>query len=366
MTESASTKRGSPSILVIRRDNIGDLVCTTPLIHALRQKFPQGDISVLVTSYVAPILKNNPDVDQVYFYTKLKHRGDASSAGRVIWNRMALMARLRRRRFDYAIIGGARFLPRGLRLARLIRPRHIIGFTEAGRRGIRHIDMGVPYTLPHPLHEVEDVFRLLQPLGIEGAPSPMRVYPDAASVAAAAFAARGLARSHVIGVHVSARKTTNRWPAENFITLIRALHRRYDASFMLFWSPGSASNPLHPGDDEKAQAILAGLPGVPVLPFATERLEDLMAGLACCHQVICSDGGALHIAAALGKPIVCFFGKSEASRWYPWAVPHQLLQPASNEASDVAPAQAEAAFIKLMQQSGTHMPSSAPVDHGAV
>lgn len=343
--------------LVIRRDNIGDLVCTTPLVHALRGRYPRGRICFLVNSYNRPVVENNPDIDAVYDYTKAKHRDRGESLLGVYWRRMRLMHALRRERFDYAIIAGAHFLPRALGLARAVRPRHIVGFTEPGRRGVGHIDVGVPYTLPHPMHEVEDVFRLLRPFGIEGPPPPMRVHPAAAAAAEAALAARGLARTHVIGVHVSARKTSNRWPAERFVALIRALHRRYGASFMLFWSPGSASNPRHPGDDEKAQAILAGLQGLPVLPFATEQLDRLMAGLACCHQVICSDGGALHIAAALGKPIVCFFGKSDATRWYPWGVPHQLLQPESNEVGDIEPAQAEAAFVKLLARSEAVAPS---------
>ena len=349
--------------LVIRRDNIGDLVCTTPLIHALRARFPDDRLCVLVNSYNRPVVENNPDIDAVYDYTKGKHRGEGESLIGVHWRRLRMLLALRRERFDYAIIAGAHFLPRVLGLARMVRPRHILGFTEPGRHGVRHIDMGVPYTLPHPMHEVEDVFRLLQPFGIEGVPPPMRVYPAAAAKASAEAALAGakLPRGHIIGVHVSARKTSNRWPAENFIALIRALHRRYDAGFMLFWSPGSASNPHHPGDDEKAQAIIDGLHGVPVLPFATERLDQLMAGLGCCHRVICSDGGALHIAAALGKPVLCFFGKSEATRWYPWGVPYQLLQPPGKEVSDIEPGQAEAAFIQLLEQSGASA-SSMPVD----
>ena len=52
--------------------------------------------------------------------------------------------------------------------------------------------------------------------------------------------------------------------------------------------------------------------------------------------MICSDGGAMHVAAALGKPIVCFFGNSDATLWRPWGVPYALLQPASREVTEVA------------------------------
>src|SRR3989304_5858745 len=60
-------------VLFIRRDNIGDLICTTPAIHALREKFPAAKIGVLVNSYNADAVAGNPDVDEVYVYEKAKH-----------------------------------------------------------------------------------------------------------------------------------------------------------------------------------------------------------------------------------------------------------------------------------------------------
>ena len=79
-----------------------------------------------------------------------------------------------------------------------------------------------------------------------------------------------------------------------------------------------------------------------------ERLEALIAGLSVCERVICSDGGAMHIAAALGKPILCFFGNSGATRWRPWGVPHVLLQPPSLNAADVSVEQAHAGYERLL------------------
>jgi heptosyltransferase-3 len=338
------------SILVIRRDNIGDLVCTTPMIRALRQRFPKARLCVLVTSYNRQVVENNPDIDAVYAYMKAKHREKGQNVIGVYWNRMQLMLDLRRQRFDYAIIGGATFLRRALRLARMIRPRHIVGFTEQGKRGVRHIDTGVPYTLPHPMHEVEDIFRLLEPLGIKSPPPPMRVYPTEASLAQvdAAFREKHLPMEQVVGVHISSRKPLNRWPAGKFIELIQRLSQTRHATFMLLWSPGSASNPRHPGDDEKAEQIMNACNGIPILAYPTDRLDQLMAGLARCHSVICGDGGAMHIAAALHKPILCLFGSSDKTRWYPWGTEYILLQPASRNAADISLDEAVNGFAQLL------------------
>ena len=344
------SETAAPSILVIRRDNIGDLVCTTPLIHALREHFPKARVCVLVNSYNRPVVENNPDIDTVYAYMKTKHREPGQSVLGVLWKRLLLMRELRRQRFDYAIIAGAHFLPRALGLARAIKPKHLIGFTEPGKRGVEYIDTGVPYTLPQPLHETQDIFRLLAPLGIHGEPPAMRVFPSTPVSAQAQQALRekGLAADNVIGVHISARKPLNRWPAENFADLIRRLHRTHGAGFMLFWSPGSASNPRHPGDDEKAQQIMDELKDVPILAYPTDRLDQLIAGLALCRAVVCSDGGAMHIAAALCKPILCFFGKSEKTRWYPWKAEHVLLQPPSLNVADIGVDEAVRAFGQLL------------------
>ncbi len=338
-------------ILVIRRDNIGDLVCTTPMFAALRARFPAAKIAALVNSYNVAVLEHNPDIDEVYAYTKAKHRPAGKSVAAVYWDRLRLFARLRREHFDYAIIAGAHFLPRALRLARWIRPRHIIGFTEAGKPGIEHIDTPVAYSLDHPMHESEDIFRVLAPLGITGHPPPLTLIASAAETASArsVLASAAIpATAQIIGVHISARKPTQRWPAERFIALIRLLAQEPSRAFMLFWSPGDENNPLHPGDDSKASAIMEALRDVPIVAYPTHQLRELIAGLSLCDQVICSDGGAMHLAAGLGKPILCFFGRSDATRWYPWGVPHVLLQPATQEVTDISVAEAAAGFQSLL------------------
>jgi hypothetical protein len=75
------TRMNPEKILVIRRDNIGDLVCTTPLIHALRTRFPKARLDLLVNSYNAPLLVGHPDVDHLYVYTKAKHRENGECIG---------------------------------------------------------------------------------------------------------------------------------------------------------------------------------------------------------------------------------------------------------------------------------------------
>lgn len=327
------------SFLVVRRDNIGDLVCTTPLLHALRTRFPKAHIYALVNSYNAPALQNNPDIDGIFAYTKAKHRPRDVTLFSLYWQRMQMFLRMRRMCFDYAILSSPRFSPRSLRLARLAGAQHIIGFNDPNETEKRGLDIAVPYTLEKPLHEVEDIFRLLEPLGIRGEPPQVRVFPGKENLERAQRTLRSLARPNdkpIIGIHISARKISQRWPSENFTRLIQCLWEEHHVSFLLFWSPGSNTNPLHPGDDEKAKEIVEKLSGIPILAYASEQLPQLIAGLSLCDVIVCSDGGAMHLAAGLNKPIVCFFGKSDQARWHPWGVPYILCQPPSLDVKDIS------------------------------
>jgi len=355
VSEQTTTKgRGdnvpkSPSILVIRRDNIGDLLLTTPMFEALRQKFPSAHLAALVNSYNRPILEGNPFLDEVYCYAKAKHVDRWSVPG-VLWRRLGMLRRLRRRRFDYVILPNGGPAPRSLRPARWAAPQHIIGYVTPQSEP-KSIDLPVWWTRDRALHEVEVAFRLLAPLGIEGPPPRrLQLVPNQEKVAQARASLPAEVASGsgpLVALHISSRKEQQRWPVAYFSNLARRLHLDYEARFLLFWSPGDQSNPQHPGDDKKAEELLSQMEGLPVAPMVTEELPDLISGLTLADCAVLSDGGAMHIAAALGKPLVCFFGNSGSQRWHPWGVAHQILQKESRDVSDITVDEAVAAFARL-------------------
>lgn len=335
-----SVSRGASKqrILVVRRDNIGDLVCTTPLISALRRRFPDAWIGALVNSYNAPVLRGNPDIDEVFAYRKLKHQEVNDTLLANLRMRYRLIAGLRRKKLDYAVLAGN--AARAKWLVRMLGAKAVVGPAAAPEGGTPAAE---------GLHEVEITFRLGQAFGIDGIPPPPSVVPDAARVdrVRTAIAERLPDASTLFGVHISARKPSQRWPIERFAELIRAITRHSGAGVLLFWSPGPGNDSRHPGDDEKARTLELELRSLPVLPVATRDLGDLIAGLSLCSTVVCSDGGAMHLAAALRQPIVCLFGRSEAARWHPWGVPHVLLQPGSRDVRDIGIAEVLEALGRL-------------------
>jgi len=338
-------------ILFIRRDNIGDLVCTTPLFRAVRQAFPEARLCALVNSYNAGVVANHPDLDEVYVYTKAKHRQAGESLLGVMWRRLRLYRRLRQERFDYAIAVGAGYFPHAVKFAKAARPKHIISFLEAGKPADPVVDIGLPRTPGELLHEAADVFRLLAPLGIHGQPPALSVPVDAALRAelASRIPADGRRR---VAVHLSAREASRRWPGESYRALIDGLlaqgHR-----VLLLWAPGKPDDPRHPGDDAFAAPLLSHWPDAAVSPCPTHTLAELIATLALADLAVCSDGGALHLAAAVGLPVAGLFEhlSHKTERWYPWGVPHEVLTSGSAErwqVEHIAPAQVLAACARLL------------------
>lgn len=312
-------------ILVIRRDNIGDLVCTTPIFTALRAAYPSARICALTNTYNAAVLAGNAAVDAVYVYTKAKHRRGQGVLS-IYFARTLLFLRLRQERFDIAIVAGSNFSRHGLRSARLARVRQILGCAPPDPK--TRLPANYVALPPRRDHEVENVFALLAPLGIAGEPPKLCMMAPIDAVARMRNALPP-ANEVTIGVHLSAREAANQWPVANFVELIRTLNRRAGRRFVLFWSPGASDDPLYPGDGEKVAAVQAAVLGAAVTPVATPSIEDLVGALALCDRVIACDSGAVHLAAALQKPIVGLYCDAKVTQWRPWRVPHRVVAAAT-------------------------------------
>jgi len=301
----------APRILILRRDNIGDLACTTPLIAALRAQLPGSWLGALVTTYNAAVLARNPALDEVFVYEKLKHR--SGGLLRHLQARLSQTAQLRARRLGCVLVPASS--PQSLKLAHSLKPAQVVSAAPAGGED---------------KHEVERSYEVGRKIGLRGKPGPLRVYPDPQRQAA--LRAR-LGEGPLVAVHISARRPAQRWPLERYAALIANLSSRQRV--MLLWAPGARGDPRHPGDDEEAAELRGSLEPGGAVPVPTPDLETLIAALSLADRVVCPDGGAMHLAAALGKPVVALFGDSPVERWRPWGVPHRVLRPDSHNLVDL-------------------------------
>jgi len=314
-------------ILVIRRDNIGDLVCTTPLLRELRRQLPDVVLEVLATRYNEAVLAGNPDINALHYYIKAKHRKNDSLV-RIYIARFVLLLRLYSKKYDLALLPGDASKS-AMRLARWIRPKRVVSQSAT-------IDFA---------HEVERCCSLLPMIGLSYASPP----PLVCSTGTYSASLKKTGRV-IVGVHISARKPSQQWDQRHFLSLMRKIHDSDpETAFLLLWSPGSRSNPLHPGDDEKAEAIVSEAGEIPLTPVSTTNLSQLISAIAQCDRFICADGGAMHIAAGLGKPIVALFGKSDARRWHPWGVPYRLLQAEDMDVASIGVNHVCAEYMNLIE-----------------
>lgn len=342
-------------ILIIRRDNIGDLILTTPLIAALRSAQPDATIDILVNSYCAPVLAGNPHLDSVHVYDKGHHRGNKSLI-QAYWERIKLLFQLRRKQYDSIIIAKPNVEKRPYQLAKIVGAKHIYGLVASG--AVYENLISNPIHVPANIHHVAEIsFQIAKEFGANGPCGETQIFPDQRLVQSAKNnLVKKLGNTDkTVAIQISSRKIKQRWQIEKFAELMQRLHDRSGCVFQVYWSPGSVDNPMHPGDDENAlhlQSLLGN--SFPAIFCRTQSVAELTASLSTNDFMVTSDGGALHIGAALGLPIVCFFGNSEAARWHPWKVPYELLECNTADVRDISVDAAINAYDRLLCQLSQH------------
>jgi heptosyltransferase-2 len=292
------------NILVVRTDKIGDVVLTTAALRALRKKFPAAKISVLLSPNTRDLVEGNPDVDRVLFDDKAgSHRG---------MGYLRLIRDIRRCHFDLAIVYHTKKRMNFLCWAAGIPVR--LGYKNE-KFGFL---LNVPLLDDRPLgkkHEVRYCLDVLEKLGITDAPSVLHVPTRAHNDAWADNWMRrcGLSPGHgLIAVSPSASCPTRRWPVIRFIELIPALQSRFKAPVVIV---GGAEGRL------MAEEIQRAVPG-PIYNLTGETtLGQLASLLKRCKLLVSNDSGPVHLAAALGTPVVSIFTRNQPGinpeRWKP-------------------------------------------------
>jgi heptosyltransferase III len=313
------------NILIIRRDNIGDLLCTTPLLRGLKDQLKVSRLDVVTNSYVAPVLKGSHFIDHLYIYHKLKH--GHTSFLKAAFERFRLIFNLRKNHYDYILA----FDHRALNLTRFLRKTKVL--------------MAIQDWADQT--EVERAWELGQRIGLKGLPGSLALPLYSSS--------SDIKNTQILGIHISARRVRQQYPISQWINLIRALHD-LDTTliFHVFWSPGDSKSPMHPGDDDKALILKEELKDLPVKFISTPTLESLIECIQRCCSMIMADGGAMHIAAALNRPIIALFGDSNPKRWRPWGVPYKILQNNTKDVKDIEPSKIIDAWLNLINSTSTH------------
>lgn len=311
-----------PNILIIRLGLLGDMMCTTPMLEAVKTHFPKGRLCLLSNEYNRPVIARNPFVDQIYTYihTKDRHRNPRSGLFASLLDAWRLKRSLKRERFDWIVVCNGGFNKPSVRIAQGLGAKIISATREDGSYEY-HIDYPLSGLLAEPIeHEVVRTFRLLAPLGIGPnlLPRHLTLSPDPTALTAAKEYSQSTPEQPLIAIHISARDPRREWPVSRFTKLLREIYQSLPARFWIIYTPSDA---------ERAQSLHREIEDIPHQLIAPIDTEALIATISLAGLVVCQEGGILHLAAGLQVPTVGLFENTpeKVLGWYPWGCMHRLV-----------------------------------------
>ena len=338
-------------ILLVRLGSLGDLVHAVPVAAALRERHPAARIDWLVDARYAAVLDLLPIIDRRIVISpsglaaradRPGHPGDRRFSG--LRGVVGAIREPRRQQYDAAV--DLQGLIKSAVLARASGARRVLGFE---REQLRERQASLFYTETCPFREPEGsrhncqvwgeasasrvppsqvwgeasaspkprrhvVFKNLSVLPALDTPVPVTPrFPLAIPVSPALEAFRetlgATGRDGFALLNPGAAWPNKRWPAERFGKVASALRARHGLASVVSWGPG---------EEGLARAVAAASDGA-ALSAPPTRVADLLAFAAEARLVVSGDTGPLHLAAAVGTPIVALFGPTDPDRNGPWA-----------------------------------------------
>lgn len=290
-------------ILVRAVNWVGDAVMTTPAIGAIRERFPQAEIALLANPLVSQLFLSHPWIDRVITF-------DRNGAHRGLSGKFRLAKELRKEAFDAAII-----LPNSFDSALIPWLAGIpirLGKSSDGR-GLMLTDRYRPDERTPLCHEVEYYLELVNYFGITGQAVAPYLATTAAEdgEAAALLAEHGIqATDFVLGINPGAAfGSAKRWYPERFGEVARRLADQKHAKVVIFGGPG---------ETDIAAEIEPHLGGACLNLAGRTTVRGLMALIRNCDLLVTNDSGPMHIAAALGVPLVAIFGSTDHATTSPY------------------------------------------------
>ncbi len=293
-------------ILIVRQhDQLGDFLLSTPVFRALRQFFPQAHIAVIARGYTAELASNNQYLNDVLVIPE-KLLG---------WTPVKIWRLLRglRRGWDLTIVLNtvSHSLTSDL-LAYFSGARYILGSEHrlfpGCKRNFFYNLVARYFTQIKP--QSERNLDIVRHLGIDtdDRSEVMTLTAQEKLFASHLLRRHGIGEKDVlVAMHPGAGKIHNRWPVEKFAELANALHRQFEVRIVLTWGPH---------ENELGVNLCRRLSFNPLVVHGLS-LRQLAAILAHANIFICNDTGVMHLAAAVGAPLVAIFGPTDPNEWKP-------------------------------------------------
>jgi len=287
------------NILIIKPGAIGDLLQLTPVIRALKGRFPQAGISLLVGSPAsAELFQHNARVCETIVFEK-------AGAHRSFGSLLKLWQLLRRNKYDL-VINFQRSNLKTWFLASAAFPCRVLVYHK---------------TRAENVHAVINYLETLASLGIDAGDTELDLTPGALDRAFAkeVVFSLGSAGKPLIALNPGASHPVNRWATDRFAALSDMLTQKLAAKVILIG--GKEDIPL-------ADEIVAKAGSKPLNMTGKANLLQLGALIEQCDILVSGDTGPMHIATAVGTRVVALFGAADPARTGPVGSGHRVIQAA--------------------------------------
>ncbi len=321
--------------LVVSLDRIGDTVRSTFIYRAIKKHYPRSYVAVLTSSPSDEILNNNAYIDKVFVMPHIELRqlmSDGRKIPEVVFRLYHFLENIKMHEFDVMINPYSEF---GAIITRYIKPRYLLGRGMDNRLGFivqGECSASFTYLMNNgkgARPEKEETFAefyatILKDIGIEL--SYEELYPEiripkyCESYADRFFSDNGInSEKPVIGIQMGAFSKERAWNPENFVKLAKMVVNEFEAALVFNGSSYEAKTVIKDAVNEIGNNcyVLAG----------KSSLIEAVAVIKRCSLFVSNDTGPMHIAAALGVPIVAVFGlkgtiPGEAK---PWGDMHKVV-----------------------------------------
>lgn len=301
-------------ILIVKLGAVGDVVHTLPALHSLRKSFPDAFIAWAVERKSMDVIAGNPDLDEVIIFERKELQKVFKTDGLLAAYRYFadFVAKLKEYDFDLAIDFQTLFKSGIITLSSGAKKR--LGFDkwrELNRFFTNHRVKAVSR------HTVDKYLELVDAAGGRGDGSPVKIVYSAedASHIDSFLREKELANRPWVAINPGASWTSKLWPVEKFAALCDILGDS-GIPVVVIWGPGE--EPLVKGIVETAR----------LKPYVAPptTLKQLACLLERSVLYVGGDTGPMHMAVAMGTPVVGIFGPSDPERNGPYGEGHRVLQ----------------------------------------
>lgn len=295
-----------PQNIIVRMPNwLGDLVMATPVLKDLRTKFPGAKITAMCQSKIASLLKDDPNIDELYSFNRPSgwiHGAHETTE---------LISTIKHGNYDLGVLltnsfSSAWWFWRG-------NVKNRIGYADHLRSCLLTEAVPYPKTISNQ-HLVITYKMLLEPLGIAVSDTSPQLYisPEEFEAARDLLTRDGInpLENTLIGINPGAAYGSAKcWLPERFVEVSKILLEDPKVRLLYFGDPAGA--PL-------VRSICEQLPDRVINFAGRTSLRELLALMLHCNAFLTNDSGPMHVASALGIPLVALFGSTSDVKTGPY------------------------------------------------